>query len=86
MSSLGTTYEYFELFEEPVIESQDDDLLREVRVTDRIDRLAFEFYGDPRLWWVIALRNGWEQPMTGLHPGDEIVIPSPRYVRESLIR
>lgn len=29
----------------------------EVRVGDRLDRLAREYYDDPRLWWVIAEAN-----------------------------
>lgn len=86
VESLGTTYSYFELADLPAIDPQDDDLLRTIQSTDRLDRLAFEFYGDHRLWWVIATRNGWDQPMTSLHPGEEIVIPSPRLVREVIIR
>ena len=84
--SLEATYNYFEIAEYPDIEAQDDDLLRTVQSVDRIDRLATEYYGDPRLWWVIAVRNGWDQPMVCLRPGEEITIPSPRYVREVVIR
>jgi nucleoid-associated protein YgaU len=29
----------------------------ELRVGDRLDSLAESFYGDPRLWWVIAQAN-----------------------------
>ena len=29
----------------------------ELKVGDRLDRLAKEFYDDPRLWWVIAEAN-----------------------------
>jgi len=82
----GLTYSYFELPEYPDIPTQDDDILHVVTVYDRPDKLAFQFYGEAKLWWVIATRNGWDQPATSLNPGDEIVIPSSRYVRENLIR
>lgn len=29
----------------------------ELRVGDRLDRLAGDYYGDPRFWWVIAEAN-----------------------------
>jgi hypothetical protein len=86
VETTGATYSYFELSEYPDIERQDDDLYITAQSVDRIDRLAHKYYGDPRLWWVIATRNGWDQPMTSIQPGNEIVIPSPRYVREFVIR
>jgi hypothetical protein len=82
----GKTFSYFELPEYPVIPDQDDDILHVVTNADRPDKLASTFYGEPRLWWVIAVKNGWDQPATSLNPGDEITIPSPRYVRERLVR
>jgi hypothetical protein len=82
----GRTFTYFELPEYPDIPDQDDDILHVVTNGDRPDKLATTFYNEPRLWWVIAVKNGWDQPVTSLNPGEEIVIPSPRYVREKLVR
>ena len=36
---------------------------------DRLDNIAFDFYGDPKLWWVIASENNL--------PGDSLYIPGP---------
>jgi len=38
--------------------------------------LAYEFYGDPQYWWVIAWFNF--RPLeTDFRPGDVVVIPTP---------
>ena len=46
------------------------------KVGDRYSKLAYEFYGDPRLWWVIAWYN---QLPTEAHVsyGNVIYIPTP---------
>ena len=33
-------------------------LEHELKVGERLDSLAEDYYGDPRLWWVIAQANG----------------------------
>ena len=76
----------FSMAEYPEIKDQDDDLIHTARTVDRPDLLAFNYYGTVRLWWVIAVKNGWDQPLTAINPGDEVIIPSPRYVRETLVR
>lgn len=86
MAENGLTFSYFELPEYPEIPDQDDDILHVVTTYDRPDKLAYKYYGEARLWWVIAVKNGWDQPATSLDPGEEIVVPSSRYVRERLIR
>lgn len=82
----GMTVSYFELPEYPDIPDQDDDILHVVTTGDRIDKLAHRYYGDHRLWWVISVKNGIDQPATGMNRGDEITVPSPRWVREGLVR
>lgn len=57
-----------------------DDVTYIIRQNDRIDRLASSFYGDPVLWWVIALANNLEFLPTDLMEGQTLRIPSPRYV------
>jgi hypothetical protein len=55
-----------------------------VKGLDRIDLLAQRYYQDPTYWWVIAKANEFEILPTDLNVGEEIVIPSPRYVRQGL--
>ena len=47
-----------------------------VNAADTIDNLAFQFYGDPTQWWVIANANpsiiDWN---AGLVPGTTLLIP-----------
>jgi hypothetical protein len=68
------------------IKPQADDLQHQVRSTDRIDLLATLYYQNSRLWWPILVANGIDDPLTGLVNGTTLIIPSPRYVRESLLR
>lgn len=77
---------FFDMADLPEIESQPDDIDYTVQARDWIDMLAATFYGDSLLWWVIAARNDLELPETELYRGRRIVIPSPRYVREVLIK
>jgi nucleoid-associated protein YgaU len=53
-------------------------------VIDRIirpEQIAKDFYGEARLWWVIAVANGIRQPLTGFKPGVRLRIPSPERVQ-----
>ena len=44
---------------------------------DRFDILAQEYYGDPRLWWVISsANNSLDQSSYYTEPGVQIRIPS----------
>ena len=42
---------------------------------DRLDELAFKFYGDPSLWWVIAEVNGLSNGGLAIVAGTQILIP-----------
>lgn len=64
---------------------QDDDTSYTVNSNDRIDRLAFTFYGDPILWWVIACANNLELLPSALSEGMVLRIPSSRYVTQELM-
>jgi nucleoid-associated protein YgaU len=68
----------------PTIPVSSTDIRYTVSNVDRIDLLANKFYGDPSLWWVIALANDLELIPTDLYPGLEIVIPSPQWVTQKL--
>jgi len=43
---------------------------------DRIDLLAFDFYGDTSFWWVIASANALPGDSLYLEPGAQIRIPA----------
>jgi nucleoid-associated protein YgaU len=57
----------------PNIEAQPDDNYILTGVTDRLDNIAFDFYGDATLWWAIAMANNLE--------GDSIYPPTGMYLR-----
>jgi nucleoid-associated protein YgaU len=47
------------------------------REDDRLDNLAFEFYEDPRYWWVLAEANNLGKGTFAVPPGLQIRIPLP---------
>lgn len=60
----------------PEIEpTEEDDYVIPV-LGDRLDLLAFDFYGDSSLWWVIASANSLPGDSLYLEPGAQIRIPS----------
>ena len=42
---------------------------------DRLDNLAFRYYGDASLWWIIAQANNLGKGRTILNPNFQIRIP-----------
>ena len=41
----------------PEVGPSETDIYVETEFTDRLDRLAFQFYGDVTLYWIIAIAN-----------------------------
>lgn len=78
--------EFWDMLDLPVIPVQPDDIQYQVQTQDRIDTLAFKFYGDSVLWWVIAYVNGMELVPNDLNVGDNLRIPSPSYVQNTLFK
>lgn len=76
--------EFFDLLDVPLIPVQADDLRHETTDGERIDQLAFKYYGDPILWWVIAVANNMEDLPTELNGRMTLRIPSPRFVLQQL--
>jgi hypothetical protein len=54
--------------------SAEDDYVIAV-LGDRMDLIAFDFYGDPSLWWIIASANALPGDSLYLEPGMQIRIP-----------
>ena len=58
----------------PQIPIENSDKFVMSKVGDRIDVLAYKFYGDVTLWWIIAKANG-IKGKTALEPGIPLRIP-----------
>ena len=58
----------------PEIPLNNSDTLYQTTVNDRLDNLAFSFYQDSSLWWILAKANGIRGKMV-LEPGTLIRIP-----------
>ena len=43
--------------------------------TDRLDNLAFRFYNDRTLWWIIATANNLSGDSFFITPGTQLIIP-----------
>ena len=71
----------------PVPAYSDDPLYTiEPQYLHRLDLLAYDMYGDNRLWWIFTQRNldVLEDPIYDLVPGIQIFLPSPDRVLETL--
>lgn len=76
--------EFWDLDNLPEIPLSASDFYYFVTQQDRMDLLATRFYGDPNLWWVIAVANDMNILPTNLRAGTTIRIPSPNYVNGAL--
>lgn len=57
------------------IQKSDGDVYIEITNDIRLDKLANDYYGDPKLWWTIAQINKIKNPLTDLKIGMLIRIP-----------
>jgi hypothetical protein len=76
--------EFWDMVDFPEVPEQPDDIQYVVTAIDRLDTLAYQFYGASLNWWIIAVANGMELIEVELNLGQTLRIPSPRYVRENL--
>ena len=59
----------------PKPERSADDIYIRARMGDRLDHLAFEYYNDVTLWWIIAEANGLGKGSLAVPQGKQIRIP-----------
>jgi hypothetical protein len=59
----------------PTISLSDSDRFIYPKDGERLDGVAFRFYNDASLWWVLAQANGLGKGRTILNPNFEIRIP-----------
>ena len=73
-----TKNRYYKNIEYPEIPISENDVYIISKTTDRLDLLAFDYYNDVKLWWVIskANPNKIQRDSLFLNPGVQIRIPS----------
>lgn len=73
------TSNYLDVLSIRPVSSEVDDFLYSIepQYTNRPDLLAFDLYGDSRLWWVFIQRNldVLEDPIFDFVPGTKIYLP-----------
>jgi hypothetical protein len=60
----------------PYISPSDSDIVIITEEEDRLDLLANQFYGDPNLWWVIAVYNNLTDIDLKLEAGLQLRMPN----------
>ena len=60
----------------PSFPIRDSDIFIYPRFGDRLDNLAFKYYNDVSLWWIIAKANGLDAAHIGLEVDNQIRIPT----------
>jgi nucleoid-associated protein YgaU len=68
--------EFWDLLVLPPVPEHPQDTEYTVVGGDRIDNMAYRFYGDPTLWFIIAVANGMELLPVDMNVGDIIRIPA----------
>lgn len=66
---------YLETTIYPNIDPSDSDLYILTEETDRLDLLAQKYYGNPKMWWVIATTNNLNDANLYVKPGTQLRIP-----------
>jgi len=59
----------------PSIPLRDDDMYVATETGDRLDTLAYQYYRDASLWWIIAAANNLHDAPFGLKDGTILRIP-----------
>jgi phage tail protein X len=59
----------------PNIVQSDDDIFVATETGDRFDTLAYQFYNDSTLWWIIACANNIHNANIGIREGTILRIP-----------
>jgi len=60
----------------PVVPNSVNDIYINITSPHRLDKLAYEFYGNSSLWWIIAVTNGLGKGTLYAKQGTRIRIPS----------
>lgn len=71
-----TKREYLESTIYPKIKANDNDIYIVTQETDRLDLLANRYYGDSKMWWIIATANNINDATFYIEPGTQLRIPA----------
>jgi phage tail protein X len=71
-----TNKQYLESTIYPKIKAKDSDMYIISEAGDRLDLLAYKYYGDQTLWWVIATANNINDATFYVQEGIQLRIPS----------
>jgi hypothetical protein len=74
LSGTGSMYYLNNIY--PDIPQSENDTYLIATSGDRLDLLAYDFYGDISLWWIIASANGLTGDSLYPEPGSQLRIPS----------
>jgi hypothetical protein len=77
----------FDLWEPPFeYTPQPGDIIHKITARDegQLDLLAWEYYGDENLFWIIGHVNHILHPVNEVRVGGELLIPNPDWVRNYL--
>lgn len=61
----------------PNIEKRSSDLYIITKISDRLDLLSYQYYGDTRYWVIIAKSNNLHNSTIRVQPGIQLRIPYP---------
>jgi len=59
----------------PKIDEQETDIYIVTNTTDRLDSLAYKFYGEAKYWWVLAMVNNLGKGTLMVEAGLQLRIP-----------
>lgn len=68
--------QYIESVIYPLIRPTDDDIYIIAEDMDKLDILAYKYYGDASYWWIIAVANNINDATLYIEAGRQIRIPS----------
>ena len=68
----------------PVIEATSNDIYLNPHIGMRLDNLAYEYYGDAGLWWVIAIANNIGKGTLTITEQMQLRIPDPAQIETTL--
>lgn len=71
--STGSQYYINNIYPDVPLSNEDNYVI--TVLGDRLDLLAFNFYGDPSLWWVITSANSLPGDSLYIEPGTQLRIP-----------
>jgi hypothetical protein len=75
LTKADTKKKYYESTIYPKIKPTDNDTYIISEQGDRLDILAKNYYGDSKLWWIIAVANNINDAVFYIEPGIQLRIP-----------